>query len=193
MSTRDEGRRWLHVALVAFGILAAAVGGAGAAVSFFGLTFPDRVADAQIGPTHDFETTNPGLGYGVRYQKPGWAIDVYIYDLGRAAIPDDVESDALKGQVAQAQGDVFQQQEKGNYAQVGVTGTRLMKDARGQARFRCEDFTYVRKNEGSVDSFLCLTGWNNKFVKFRLTTRHDPRSAAEAQRFMQGWFKVLWP
>ena len=44
-----------------------------------------------------------------------------------------------------------------------------------------------------MDSFLCLTGWNNKFVKFRLTTRHDPRSGGEVRRFMEAWLKILWP
>ena len=47
--------------------------------------------------------------------------------------------------------------------------------------------------EGAVDSFLCLTGWHNKFVKFRLTTRPSPRSSAEARRFVEAWLKILWP
>lgn len=193
MSRFPDCRRLARNALVLLAVTAIAVGSAEAATTFFGLSFPDRVADAQIGPTHDFETTAPGLGYGVRYQKPGWTIDVYIYDLGRKSIPDDLDSDALKAQVMQAQGDVFGQQERGNYTDVKVTASRIMKDAGGRARFLCEDFTYVRKASGGVDSYLCLTGWNDKFVKFRLTTARSQRSAAEAQRFMQGWFKVLWP
>jgi hypothetical protein len=180
-------------ALAAAVLILGAIATARAAATYFGLTFPDRVADAQIGATHDFETSNPGLGYGVRYQKPGWAIDIYIYDLGRPSIPDDVGSDALKAQLEQAQGDVFEQQKRGAYAQVKVTASYVVKDARGRARFLCEDFSYIRKPEGSVDSFLCLTGWNNKFVKFRLTTLRGERSAAEARRFMQAWLKVLWP
>ncbi len=164
-----------------------------AAVSYFGLTFPDRIADAQIGPTRDFETEHPGLGYGVRYQKPGWAIDIFIYDLGRTSIPADVGSDVLKAQLEQAQGDVFEQQRRGVYSQVKVTGSHTIKDKGGRDRFLCDDFSYVRQPEGSVDSFLCVTGWNNKFVKFRLTTRHAARSAAEARRFIEGWLEVLWP
>jgi hypothetical protein len=185
-------RRGLATMMAAV-LMLAAVAAARAAVTYFGLTFPDRVADAQIGTTNDFEAKNPGLGYGVRYQKPGWAIDIYIYDLGRPSIPDDVGSDALKAQLEQAQGDVFEQQKRGVYAQVKVTGSYVVKDGGGRARFRCEDFNYVRQPEGNVDSFLCLTGWNNKFVKFRLTTRHDPRSGGETRRFMEAWLKILWP
>jgi hypothetical protein len=164
-----------------------------AAVTYFGLTFPERLGDAQIGATHDFETTNAGLGYGVRYRKPGWAIDVYIYDLGRSSIPDDPDSDVLKAQVAQARGDIFDQQKKGAYSDVKVTASYVIKDARARARFRCEDFSYVRENMGNVDSYLCLAGWHDKFVKFRLTTLHASRSASEARRFMEGWLKILWP
>jgi len=180
-------------AIMAAALLLGAIATARAAATYFGLTFPDQVADATIGATRDFETEHPGLGYGVRYQKPGWAIDIFIYDLRRAAISDDVGSDVVKAQLAQAQGDVFEQQRRGVYSQVKVTGAYTLKDKGGRDRFLCDDFSYVRQPEGSVDSFLCVTGRNNKFVKFRLTTRHDRRSGAEARRFMEAWLKVLWP
>jgi hypothetical protein len=170
-----------------------ALASARAAVTHFGLTFPDRVGDAQIGTTRDFEANDPGLGYGVKYQKPGWAIDIFIYDLGRKSIPDDPESDVLKAQVAQAHGDIFEQQKAGAYTDVKVTASYVIRDARKRVRFACEDFNYVRKPEGNVDSYLCLTGWHNKFVKFRLTTLHGSRSAPEARRFMESWFRILWP
>jgi hypothetical protein len=193
MSRGLSGRRLFHGAVVVLGVLLAALGAVHAAVSFFGLTFPDRIGDAQIGQTHDFEKTNPGLGYGVGYVKPGWTINIYIYDLGRTSIPDDVASDALSAQMAQAHGDIFELQKRGDYDNVELTGSRVVRDDRGRARFACEDFTYGRKDIGNVDSYLCLTGWNNKFVKFRLTTAHGARSAAVAQRFVEAWLKVLWP
>jgi hypothetical protein len=188
---RSTMRRGLAVMTAAL-LMLGAIATARAAVAYLGLTFPDRIGGAQIGTTQDFEATNPGLGYGVRYQKPGWAIDVYIYDLGRPSIPDDPGSDVLKAQVEQAQGDVFEQQKKGAYAGVKVTNSYVIKDARGQARFLCEDFSYVRQNVGNVDSYLCLAGWHDKFVKFRLTTLHGSRSPAEARRFMEAWLKILW-
>ena len=180
-------------AMMAAVLVLGAVAAAHAAVTYFGLTFPDRVGGAERGSTRDFEATNPGLGYGVKYDKPGWAIDVFIYDLGRASISDDVGSDVLKAQIEQAQGDIFEQQTRGAYTDVKVTGSYVIKDNRGRGRFLCEGFSYVRQPEGSVDSFLCLAGWNNKFVKFRLTTRHAASSGAEARRLMEAWLKVLWP
>jgi hypothetical protein len=46
---------------------------------------------------------------------------------------------------------------------------------------------------GKVDSFLCLTSWNAKFLKFRLTTAHASGTASDARRFMKAWLPVLWP
>jgi hypothetical protein len=186
-------RRGFAALLGAFFLLGAIANAGAAALTFFGLTFPEQVAGAKIGSARDFETSDPGLGYGVKYEKPGWALDVFIYDLGRKSIPDDIDSDVLKAQIAQAQGDIFEQEKKGTYQQVKLTRSHVVNDSRGRGRLLCEDFTYVRQPEGSVDSFLCLTGWKNKFVKFRLTTRRNPRSAAEAQRFVDAWLKILWP
>ena len=174
-------------------VLCAVATAGAAALTFFGLTFPERVADAKIGPARDFETSDPGLGYGVKYEKPGWAMDVFIYDLGRKSIPGDIDSEVLKAQIAQARGDILEQEKKGAYQKVKLTRSHVINDSRGRGRFLCEDFSYIRDPEGSVDSFLCLTGWKNKFVKFRLTTRPNPRSAAESQRFVEAWLKILWP
>ena len=180
----------LMAALLLLGTVAAA---GAAALTFLGLTFPERVAGVPIGSSRDFETEHPGLGYGVRYDKPGWSIDIFIYDLGRPSSPDDVDSDVLKAQVKQAEGDVFEQEKRGSYKQVKVTGSYVIKDGSGRGRFLCEDFSYSREPEGSVDSFLCVTGWHDKFVKFRLTTRQKSGSAAESRRFVEAWLKILWP
>jgi hypothetical protein len=180
-------------ALVTASLVLGAIALAGAGETYFGLTFPDRVGDARIGSTRDFETSDPGLGYGVKYEKPGWAIDVFIYDLRLTSIPGDVDSDVLKAQIAQARGDILEQEKKGAYQNVELRRSHVVNDRRGRGRFLCEDFSYVRQPEGKVDSFLCLAGWHDKFVKFRLTTRPNARSAADAQRFVEAWIKILWP
>ncbi len=166
---------------------------ASAATSFDGLTFPDQVGGAQLGQTEDFESRRAGLGYGVSYQKPGWAIDIYIYDLGLSSIPDDATSEVVKAQLKKASGDILALEKRGAYADVRHTGSFVIKGSDGRARFGCEDFTYLRQDMGKVDSYLCVTGWQNKFIKFRLTTAHDAGSAAAARRFMQAWLPVLWP
>jgi len=186
-------RHGLTAVMASLLVLCAVATAGAAALTFFGLTFPERVADAQIGSSRDFETENPGLGYVVKYDKPGWSIDVFVYDLRRPSIADDVGSEVIKAQVKQAEGDVFEQEKRGTYKQVKVTGSYVINDSSGRGRFLCEDFSYSREPEGAVDSFLCITGWHNKFVKFRLTTRSSPRSSAESRRFVEAWLKNLWP
>ncbi len=185
-------RGWL-VAAFAVAIALGATAASRAAVTYFGLTFPDRVAGATLGPVTDFEKDHPGLGYGVRYQQQGWAIDVYIYDDGIKPIPDDLGAEVHKKQIDQAQGDIFEMQKSGRYSGVKLTRSHVIKDRSGRTRFLCRDFTFAREKTGKVDSYLCLTGWNNKFVKFRLTTLHRADSAGEAKRFMDAWIGVLWP
>jgi len=193
MSRGSAARRLLHGALTAVAVSAATLGAAADAVSFYGLNFPDQLDGAQVGETHDFESTDPGLGYGVRYHKPGWTMDIYVYDLGRSTIPSDLSSKSVKAQLAQARGDIFHLEKRGTYSQVKRTGSHTLKDHDGHARFLCEDFSYVDSALGKVDSFLCLTSWQSKFVKFRLTTAHGPDTAGDARRFMNAWMPVLWP
>jgi hypothetical protein len=193
MSKRVGASRLFYRAVLALAVVAVSFGAAQAAVSFHGLTFPERVGGAELGETHDFEKSDPGLGYGVRYQKPGWAIDVYIYDLSRSSIPDEVSSEILKAQLAQGRSDIFELEKRGTYSKVKQIGAFDVKDRGGRARFICETFTYTREAMGNVDSFLCLTGWHNKFIKYRLTTAHRAGSVADAKSFMEAWLPVLWP
>ena len=175
--------------VVAIGASAAA----SAAVSYFGLAFPERVGGAQIGPVTDFEKDHPGAGYGVRYLQQGWVIDVYIYDRGVASIPTDVESDTVKNELRSAQRYIYAAQAQGAYSDVKAIGGSVIKDGQGRPRFLCVYFTLVRQNMGTADSYACVTSWNNKFVKFRLTTAQNPGSSDDLSRFLRGWMTVLWP
>jgi hypothetical protein len=74
----------------------------------YGLSIPDRVGGLVYARTIDFESKSPGLGYALRFGgKPGWMVDVYLYDLGLTTIPPDAESDVIKNQLAQARGDIL--------------------------------------------------------------------------------------
>jgi len=183
----------LRATVLAACLAAAATGAAKSEVTFFGLTFPDRIAGAEIEASTDNEKTTAGLGYRVTYRWPGWSIDVYIYDLGRTSIPGDVGSEVLKSQLRQAHGDILEVQRSGVYSNVKLTRSHVMRDSDGRARLDCLDFIYVHETAGPVDSFLCLAGWHNKFVKFRLTGPRHAGSTAEAKRFLDAWIGILWP
>jgi len=184
--------RWRAAALVV-SLIALMVGAAHAAVTYFGLTFPDAVAGARLGKVTDFEKTDPGLGYGVRYEKPGWIIDIYLYDDKVGPIPADLDSDVVQRQLKQAQGDIAELQRRGTYANVLLKRSYVLRDAAGQPRFLCADYTFMRKDMGNLDSVLCLTTWNGRFVKFRLTVAEHADSAREAAAFVTAWTGMLWP
>lgn len=188
-----RGRKTGWRAVAALALAALVIGAAQAAVAFYGLTFPESIGGARIGPVRDFEQTAPGYGYGVRYLKPGWVIDAYIYDRGMKPVPSDLESVAIKRQFEESQGEIFAMQRRGDYSNVSVKRTYTLRDASGRGRFVCADYTLTREGMGDSDSFLCLTGWNGEFVKFRLTTRRHAGSDREAAAFVNAWAGVLWP
>ena len=167
-------------------LLAAGAALAQQPLTLFGLTFPDRIAGTQRMPPHDFESKNPGLGYSVEYRTQGWKIDVYVYDLGRSSIPDDPQSEAVTGQLAQATGDIYK-----SYGQVETRLTYAILDDAAHVRFLCRSFGYNDK-QGPRDSYLCVTSARGKFVKFRLTTERRPGSESAANGFVQAWTGVLW-
>lgn len=182
-----------RLSVVVVCLVALIFGATDAAVNYFGLTFPDTIAGTHIGRVTDFEKTHPGFGYGVRYDKPGWIIDVYIYDDGRGPIPTDIDAGVVQSQLKGAQDEIFNLQGRGTYTNVALKHSYVLRDAAGKARFLCADYTFGRKDMGSVDSFLCLTSWNGQFVKFRLTTGERASSAREAAAFVNAWRGVLWP
>jgi hypothetical protein len=160
---------------------------------FLGLQFPQMVGGAQAGGAVDYESRRPGLGYSVQYLRSGWKIDVYVYDLQQQAVPEDPRSDAIRGQLKAAKEEIFLLQRMGTYRKVALRGDFVIPDVDRRPRFACTTFTLVRQGFGPSDSFLCLAGWRNKFVKFRLTTARHTGSAAEARGFVAAWSDILWP
>jgi hypothetical protein len=160
------------------------------AVTLHGLTFPATVAGAERFSLREYEKENPGLGYSVGYRQPDAVATVYVYDLKQRDVPDDASAPAIKAQFAAASADVFRTQQQGVYLKVESRGEFSMADARGRTRLLCAAFWLTRAG-GELASYLCVGGWNNKFVKFRITGQQQ--SQAEAQRFLQAWVDILWP
>src|SRR5690606_12670603 len=61
-----------------------------------------------------------------------------------------------------------------------------------RTRFQCAAFHLTRDGAKPQDGFLCVTSWNNKFVKLRLTTLADSSTEANARKFISAWIPVLW-
>jgi hypothetical protein len=159
----------------------------------FGLSIPDRVGSLTYRQSVDFESKTPGLGYALRFSGPtGWLVDVYLYDLGMKTIPADPESGVIRDQLAQARGDVYELARRGTYANVADRGDFNVPDS-GKVRFVCTSFSYQRgdKVDVAVDSFLCLTSWNDRFVKLRMTGPKGTIARSDATAFATAWIDLL--
>jgi hypothetical protein len=84
------------ISMLAAGLFIAAPGAlAQMTTTLLGVPVPDRVSGLPHEAPMDFETKQPGMGYGVRFPRPDWTIDIYIYDLQMKSIPDDPASAAI--------------------------------------------------------------------------------------------------
>jgi hypothetical protein len=162
-----------------------------AAVTVFGLRVPEEIAGFTLNDSTNLEKNRPGDGFGLDYSQSGWKLDVFIYDLKRAAIPDDAKSAIVRAEFERARADAFLAQPSGLYAQVYLRRNFTIDDGR-RTRFQCAAFHLTRDGAKPQDGFLCVTARNNKFVKLRLTTLSDRSSEAVARRYIAAWIPVLW-
>ncbi len=164
-------------------------------VKVYGLTIPDFVGGFTRGQLNDYEARSPGLGYSIRFPaRHGWVVDAYIYDFQLKFIPDDIESSVVREQLTRAKGDIFELGRRGSYANV-QEGSEFTIGRSGRTRFVCATFSYLRgeKRDLNVESYLCLTSWNNKFVKIRMTAPKGAMSRADAVNFVEAWIALLSP
>ena len=163
-----------------------------APVNVFGLRAPEEISGFTLNDTTNFEKIRPGDGYGLDYSQSGWKLDVFIYDLKRTAIPDDTRSAIVRAEFERARADAFLAQPSGIYAQVYLRRNFTIDDAARRTRFQCAAFHLIRDGAKPQDGYLCVTAWNNKFVKLRLTTLADNNTEANARKYVAAWIPVLW-
>jgi hypothetical protein len=151
-------------------------------LTLLGFTFPAQVGGATAGAVQDYESSSPGLGYRVHYERPGWNIDAYIYDFGLTSISDG----AVRTHLDQAKKDI----RAVGYDKV-EGGTEFVQSA-GAHSFRCAAYKISKGKLVGVGSLVCLAARNNKFIKLRVTAL-EPGAAAEseARSFVAAWGKAL--
>jgi hypothetical protein len=184
---------WLALALVnALASFSRAQEPADATVSFHGLTFPASVAGWERSGVHEFERDNPGLGYSVGYRQPGALTTVYIYDLKARSIPDDPAAPEIKTEFEAAKADMIAARQQGFYRKLEPKEQFGVADAHGRARLLCAAAAVVRRDRPiELATYLCVGGWNGKFIKFRMTGEQLPQTSA--QQFLRAWTDLLWP
>jgi hypothetical protein len=163
-----------------------------ASVNVFGLKAPEEIEGFTLNDSTNFEKIKPGDGYGLDYSQSGWKLDVFIYDLKRAAIPEDAKSAIVRAEFERVRADAFLAQPRGLYAQVYLRRNFTIDDPGKRTRFQCSAFHLTRDGAKPQDGYLCITSWNNKFVKLRLTTLSENNTEATARKYVNAWIPVLW-
>ncbi len=137
-------------------------------VSYFGFDFPLRIGPLTRGDVSNLEKSYPGYGYGIRYSAPGHRIDIFVYDLGKRRIEDDVLSPEQKAEFANAVAETYRAKERGLYRNV-TEGQNFESPAVKNPFFLCRAFVLDRGDGRTEDSVLCLGARNNKFFKVRMS------------------------
>lgn len=158
-----------------------------------GLTFPPHIAGTDRGRHTNFETDRQGLGHSVAYEAPDWMINIFVYDLGKPAISGDLESDELAAQFDDAIADIEAAGQQGVYDKVTPLRKFTVEGLDRTPHFRCASYTMRVPGRGDVDSFLCLTAREGKFVKFRATTEQSEDSEGVLRQYLGAWIVHLWP
>lgn len=183
--------RRIAVFALVLGAAATAPAFAIAPITVFGLKAPDEVAGYTLNDSTNLEKGRAGDGYSLDYSQPGWKLDVFVYDLKRIAIPEDASSAIVRAEFERSREDAFLAAPRGIYAQVYLRRNFTIDEGK-RTRFQCATFYMRRDGAKPQDGFLCVTSWNNKFVKFRLTTLSDKDTEATARKHVAAWIPVLW-
>jgi len=130
----------------------------------------------------DYEASRAGLGVGVKYglEDPKIYVDVYVYNAGRAVIPEGTGDPLVVAMFESAMSDIRQMGASGRYQDVSLMGNDSITlgseaGARSVLRGRFE-FTL---DGAQVYSHLYLLAVRNHFVKMRFTYRRDQAGAAQ--------------
>jgi hypothetical protein len=159
-----------------------------------GVPVPDKVGGLSHQPLTDFESQSPGMGYGVRFLRPDWTIDVYIYDLKMKPIPDDPASAAVQAALDEAKGEIADIEKRGDYVGVTLKDTFTIADAAGHPRFVCAEYNYFHKRRAvDLDSYLCMAGARGEFFQIRMDTVKSARSGNETRAVVEAWARAWMP
>lgn len=163
-------------------------------IFLLGLRFPEYVAGRPRGRLVDYESGRAGLGYSMGYDQRDERVTVYVYDLGASSIPTELGSNAVRRQFTRAQADIAANvgPDPGRFTRVTPVSTYSIADDEGTARYLCASYE-IEQNDQQFDSYLCLTSWNDRFVKYRITRPKAAGNINEASRFVQQWTETLWP
>ncbi len=124
------------------------------------------------------------LGYSVAYygDKTSLTATAYVYNLGRAKIPTDADSDAVKAEMLDSLNALEANKTNGWYKTLSPLGETLVSPAgKGGPVFRRKRYEADIAKEGEGITELYLTTYKNYFIKLRTTYLNADKAEAEKQ------------
>jgi len=162
--------------------------GAGVREPAIGLEFPDRLGALALKGRTQFP--NPGEGANIAYEAAGVRGAVYVYNAGLKEIPAGVGSPKLHMHFLETTAALQRASAEGpGGARVTPVKTRTVSAFPGcgpQFLWRSDA---IEMNGQRVITRTYLTGYNNHFVKLRVTHPRDDDKAAE--QFVQDVRRLL--
>jgi hypothetical protein len=145
-----------------------------------GMVFPDHLAGIDKGRITDHEKEHPGLGISIGYNGPRITATIYLYTMGMASVPENIDSPAFVAHFGQTAEDVFQAGRQGLWNNVKKTSEDILfiGPPETDRKALCDAFSYSRNNDDLL-SKLCLFSYRNHFVKIRFTYGKDIKIKAE--------------
>ncbi len=139
--------------------------------------FPPIIGPLSFMGGTDYEKTNPGLGYSVRYADYITKLDIYVYDLQINPIPNDVNSKVVVSAFQAAANDIFAVAKRGDYSDLKYPPSRKM-NLLGKDML-IGTFEYMQ-DETARYSILMFTVHKGKFFKVRLAINKEKDESYEA-------------
>lgn len=117
----------------------------------------------------------PALGYSINYEsEDGGRVTVYVYNGGRAKIPNDVSHKVLKDEINKAKSEIYQVEKLGHYKNVKEVKNRTM--VLGGEAGKVESLHILFSFEAGANkltSEIYLFGFENHFIKIRATRLYE--------------------
>ncbi|WP_458094029.1 hypothetical protein [Roseomonas sp. WA12] len=132
------------------------------------------------GPLLNFEAQpgGAGMGAGARYVPSNgerMAVTVYVYDRGRSRAPEGAGSPEVAGELRNSAAELTVAARAGLYRSV-KSETALTVGKAGVPEASCANFSIVQRDGTRTGDSICLTIWQGRFVKLRVTIWNPPES-----------------
>jgi hypothetical protein len=128
------------------------------------LTLPRTISSLEYTGEHVYEDEHPGLGRAWNYERTGLSLTIYVYDEGKAGMPDGADSSRVEAAYEKSKYEVLNTRREVKVALLNEGRIQLGSGAELPAREAVFDMS-SKRDRGK--SYLWLTAVHGQLVKVR--------------------------